>query len=151
MILLMKRLLSNKEDKPKDGYYIRYMEDKKMNMNGYAVKVECNPLPRNCHECPFYQYHGTDEDFGYDNFACSLANVTLFGCAIHRPVECPLVGEEIKDEPPTEKQDDYARELASEKDKYYHCGFYPSLRIPYTKKAYWKFISENKPQYKNRR
>jgi len=127
------------------------MGNKKMNMNGYAVKVECNPLPRNCHECPFYQYNGTDEDFGYDDFACSLTRVTLFGCAVHRPVECPLIGEEIKDEPPTEKQDEYAREIASEKDKHWHCGFHPSLRIPYTKKAYWKFISENKPQYKNKR
>lgn len=112
--------------------------------NGYQFKIECNPLPRNCHECPFYQYQGMD-DYGWDVFRCSLITpITIFGCAINRPADCPLVGKEINEDPPTEKQDEYARKLASEKDKNYCCGFYPSLRIPYTKKAYWKFINENK-------
>lgn len=120
------------------------MHNLELDMNGYKVKIECNPLPRNCHECPFYQYFGEDEDFGYYIYACALTNPDITGCALHRPAECPLIGEESTKEPPTEKQEELARTIASKMDMYK--GFYASLRIPYTKEAYWKFIHDNKKE-----
>lgn len=60
-----------------------------MKLNGYDVNITIFPLPRNCTECPFF--YETWKDCIEGDAYCTLAPVSLWGCAIERPKECPLI------------------------------------------------------------
>ena len=58
----------------------------------YSVNVSINPLPKNCHECPFYYMTNPDEEGGYEeHWDCYLKSITDYnGIALARATGCPL-------------------------------------------------------------
>lgn len=62
----------------------------------FTVKVQISPLPRNCLDCPFYQYQGEGE-YGEGIFNCLLTDMKdKFGIAVRRYAGCPFNKKEEK-------------------------------------------------------
>jgi len=104
-----------------------------MDFNGYNVHITMSPLPRSCVECPYYYGGDWEEDCG-----CLLTpyQISLWGTALERSGDCPLETTDNQYDAPTEKQIEYAKSIAKDKNK--------ELNIAYTKQAYWEFINKNK-------
>lgn len=54
----------------------------------YDVKIDVQPLPKHCGECPFYRSTEPDDEIFYK--LCFLGCTEHFGCYIERPLSCPL-------------------------------------------------------------
>ena len=110
-----------------------------MKSHGYKIKITMAPLPRNCTECPFYYDEWEDCMTGTTDCVLLPYQMNIRGCALERSVDCPLQGTDETYEPPTEKQIEYADQIARKE------GIHP-LRLAYTKQAYWEFIKKYKEQ-----
>ena len=58
----------------------------------YKAKIMLNPVPNNCHECPFYYMPDPDDEGSwYEHWDCYLKHIDdMTGIALNRPKCCPL-------------------------------------------------------------
>ena len=74
------------------------MDNKNILLSAKKTKKNCkaqitlNPVPNNCHECPFYyMLNQNDEGSWYEYWDCYLRHIDdVTGIALNHPEQCPL-------------------------------------------------------------